>query len=119
MLTLGPVIGKLGGGVESIPVDFVSPSSSGVYDVVAVPAPEGVATHVVVATETTNVTGTNQALHPQMIIDGVELGSVPVRVASGVSLVVHGPTHVQVTRKATTNAYDPSFTGAVYYWPAE
>ena len=114
-LVLGPVIGKLGGGgaeVSEIPVDFTSPSGTGVYHVVDVPVPEGVTARVMVV-GISGVTTTGYGL-PYLRIGGATV-AYPVQAFAG-ERVVTGPTVVEVNRRATGSNYDPSFVGTVYWW---
>ena len=114
-LSLGPVIGKLGGGAEvhAIPVNFVSPSGTGVHHVVDVPVPEGVTARVVVVgvSETESVTSTTI---PYLMIGAVTV-AYPVRAFAG-ERVVTGPTVVEVNRRRSASAGDPSFVGTVFWW---
>ena len=111
-LVLGPVIGRLGGGgveVSEIPVDFTSPSSTGVHHVVTVPVPEGVTARVIVVGISE---GANAAIIPDLMIGGVTV-AYPLQAFAG-ERVVTGPTVVEVNRRSTL--YAPSFVGTVYWW---
>ena len=115
-LVLGPVIGKLVGGAEinTIPVDFVSSSGTGVKHVVDVPVPEGVTARVVVV-GTSEVKGSSSGSWPMLIIGGQDIGIYHGSV--GGSATVAGPTVVEVNRRATSSLnFDPSFVGTVYWW---
>ena len=115
-LVLGPVIGKLGGGgaeVHTIPVDFVSPSGSGVKHVVDVPVPEGVTARVIVVGTSAGI-ASNDNSWPRLIIGGHEIGRYHSSV--GGSATVTGPTVVEADRRSTSSLYDPSFVGTVYWW---
>lgn len=115
-LVLGPVIGKLGGGAEvhAIPVDFVSPSATGVYHVVNVPIPEGVTARVMVVGTSESTMSQNESGWPRLIIGGQEIVSYYNSV--GGSTTVTGPTVVEVERKNILSSSDPSFVGTVYWW---
>ena len=110
-LTLGPVVGKLGGGAEvhTIPVDFVSPSGSGVEHVVDVPVPEGVTARVIVVGITEGMASIADRW-PRLIIGGQDIGRYHGSV--GGSATVTGPTVVEVNQIG----YNPSFVGTVYWW---
>ena len=114
-LMLGPVIGKLGGGAEinTIPVDFVSSSGTGVKHVVDVPVPVGVTARVVVV-GTSGGMSSSSGSWPRLIIGGQDIGTYYESV--GGSATVTGPTVVEVNRMATSSLYDPSFVGTVYWW---
>ena len=114
-LVLGPVISKIGGGgveVSEIPVDFTSPSATGVKHVVDVPVPEGVTARVMVV-GISGVITTGHGL-PYLMIGGVTV-AYPIQAFAG-EMVVTGPTVVEVNRRSTSSNYDPSFVGAVYWW---
>ena len=115
-LTLGPVIGRIGGGgaeISEIPVNFTSPSGTGVKHVVDVPVPVGVAARVIVV-GTSGVTNTSNSSWPSLIIGGQEIGRYYSSV--GGSATVTGPTVVEVNRRSPSSLYDPSFVGTVYWW---
>ena len=115
-LALGPVIGRLGGGgveVSEIPVDFTSPSGTGVHHVVDVPVPVGVTARVIVV-GTSGVTTAVASAIPYLLIGGVTV-AYPVQAFAG-EVVVTGPTVVEVNRRSGTTAGDPSFVGTVYWW---
>ena len=113
-LTLGPVVGKLGGGAEvhTIPVDFVSSSGQGVKHVVDVPVPEGVTARVIVI-GSADISSSSTSW-PRLIIGGQNIGLYYSNV--GGSATVTGPTVVEAERRATSSQYDPSFVGTVYWW---
>ena len=115
-LILGPVIGRLGGGgaeISEIPVDFTSPSATGVHHVVTAPVPEGVTARVVVV-GTSEATGVGSVSIPYLMIGGVTV-AYPLQAFAG-EMVVTGPTVVQVNRRSAQSNYDPSFVGTVYWW---
>ena len=115
-LVLGPVIGRIGGGgaeISEIPVNFTSPSGTGVKHVVDVPVPAGVTARVVVV-GITEVTGVGSVSIPYLMIGGVTV-AYPVQAFAG-ERVVTGPTVVEADRRSTSSLYDPSFVGAVYWW---
>ena len=114
-LSLGPVIGTLGGGAEvhEIPVDFVSSSGTGAKHVVDVPVPEGVTARVIVVGTAAGVTVAATSTIPYLIIGGVTV-AYPVQAFAG-EMVVTGPTVVEVNRR-DARQYDPSFAGTVYWW---
>ena len=115
-LTLGPVVGKIGGGgaeVSEIPVSFTSPSSTGTYHVVDVPVPEGVTARVIVV-GTSEATTVNSSLSPELMIGGVTV-AYPVQAFAG-EMVVTGPTVVEANRRFSPANADPSFVGTVYWW---
>ena len=115
-LTLGPVVGKLGGGgaeVSEIPVNFTSPSSKGVHHVVTVPVPVGVTARVIVV-GMAEATQPNSTGVPHLVIGGVTV-TYPLQAFAG-EMAVTGPTVVEVNRRSTTSSYDPSFVGTVYWW---
>ena len=115
-LTLGPVIGRIGGGgaeISEIPVNFTSPSGTGVKHVVDVPVPVGVAARVIVV-GTSEATQPNSTGVPYLMIGGVTV-AYPIQAFAG-EMVVTGPTVVEVNRRSTTSSYDPSFVGTVYWW---
>lgn len=121
-LQLGPVIGKIGGGVEVHRLDVnhthVS-SSSGSQETVAVLDVVGrwrVA--VKIDSAASNVTSSNQM--PSMVVNGTDIarytgGLSPI--PGAVSGVVDGPVTIE-TRKMNSHQTtgDPSFTGAIFYW---
>ena len=119
-LVLGPVVGKLGGGgaeVNTIPVDFVSSSGTGVKHVVDVPVPEGVTARVVVV-GTSGIGDTMRSPSwPRLIIGGQDIGQYYKDV--GGSATVTGPTVVEVNRRSTSSSADPSFVGTVYWWEVD
>ena len=119
-LVLGPVIGKLGGGgaeVHTIPVNFTSPSSTGMKHVVDVPVPVGVTARVIVV-GTSEVRGSDANSWPRLIIGGQGIG--PYYSSVGGSATVTGPTVVQADRRSTSSLnYDPSFVGTVYWWEVD
>ena len=115
-LVLGSVIGRIGGGgaeISEIPVDFTSPSATGVKHVVDVPVPEGVTARVVVV-GTSEATSGNQPYIPYLRIGGVTV-AYPVQAFAG-EMVVTGPTVVEVYRRFNSSDVDPSFVGTVYWW---
>lgn len=115
-LSLGPVIGTLGGGgaeVSEIPVDFTSPSGRGVHHVVTVPVPEGVTARVVVV-GVSEVTISTYRIIPSLMIGGVTVG-YPVQAFAG-EMVVTGPTVVEAERRTLLDTGDPSFVGNVFWW---
>lgn len=116
-LVLGPVIGRIGGGgadISEIPVNFTSPSATGVHHVVDVPVPEGVTARVIVV-GTSEVTGVSPiSAISQLMIGGVTV-AYPVQAFAG-EMVVTGPTVVEVNRRGTLNNFAPSFVGTVYWW---
>lgn len=118
-LTLGPVIGRIGGGgveVSEIPVNFVSSSAYGdlgVQHVVDVPIPEGVTARVIVV-GITEATDTGSAFIPSLRIGGVTVG-YPLQAFAG-ERVVTGPTVVEANRRYSGSSGDPSFVGTVYWW---
>ena len=116
-LVLGPVIGKLGGGgaeVHTIPVNFTSPSSTGVHHVATVPVPEGVTARVIVV-GISEATDRSLPYAPDLMIGGVTV-AYPVQAFAG-EMVATGPTVVEVNRRYTGSSGDPSFVGTVYWWP--
>ena len=113
-LTLGPVIGKIGGGgaeISEIPVNFTSPSSTGVHHVVDVPVPEGVTARVIVVGTSEADNSTTSSI-PYLMIGGVTV-AYPLQAFAG-EMVVTGPTVVEVRRRSSL--YAPSFVGTVYWW---
>ena len=115
-LVLGPVIGRLGGGgaeVSEIPVNFTSPSGTGVHHVVTVPVPVGVTARVIVV-GTSEATQPNSTGVPHLMIGGGTV-AYPLQAFAG-EMAVTGPTVVEVNRRSTTSSYDPSFVGTVYWW---
>lgn len=118
-LTLGPVIGKLGGGAEisEIPVNFVSPSGSGTYDVITVPVPEGKPHCVAYLIHSTSVGSSATSYYPILYIDGESKGRVYS--TGGGSVTSQSPVLIQIQRTTNNSNGNPSHTGTVYYWPAE
>ena len=117
-LTLGPVVGKLGGGgaeISEIPVNFTSPSANGVHHVVDVPVPEGVTARVIVV-GTSEATDSVSSIIPDLMIGGVTV-AYPIQAFAG-ERVVTGPTVVEVTRRYAGSSGGPSFVGTVYWWEA-
>ena len=117
-LALGPVIGKLGGGAEinTIPVDFVSPTGTGLKHVVDVPVPAGATARVVVVGSTGSM-GSNESSWSVLIIGGQSIGRYYDHV--GGSATVTGPTSVEIDKRTTSSLYDPSFDGVVYWWEVD
>ena len=114
-LQLGPVIGKIGGAsVESIPIDFVSPSGKGTYDVMTVPVPAGKRCRMMV-TINSPINNTNMGSYPELIIGGENMGKF-FDGACGASKIVTGPALIQVRRVSSSATFDPSFTGTAYWW---
>ena len=114
-LVLGSIIGTIGGGAEvsEIPVNFVSPSGTGVNHVVDVPVPEGVTARVIVV-GTSEANNSTQSSIPYLRIGGVTV-AYPVQAFAG-ERVVTGPTVVEAVRRDVTGRGDPSFVGTVYWW---
>ena len=118
-LVLGPVIGRIGGGgaeVNTIPVDFVSSSGTGVKHVVDVPVPEGVTARVIVVGTSAGM-ASNKSSWPRLIIGGQDIGIYYDSV--GGSVTVTGPTVIEAERRTTSSLYDPSFVGTVYWWEVD
>ena len=114
-LVLGPVIGKLGGGgaeVHTIPVNFTSPSGTGMKHVVDVPVPVGVTARVIVVGVSEATTAASSGI-PYLMIGGVTV-AYPVQAFAG-EMVVTGPTVVEVSRRSNTASSGPSFVGTVYW----
>lgn len=115
-LVLGSIIGTIGGGAEvhAIPVDFVSPSATGVHHVVNVPIPEGVTARVMVVGTSESTMAQSESSWPRLIIGGQEIVSYYNSV--GGSTTVTGPTALEARRMNILPSSDPSFVGTVYWW---
>ena len=116
-LVLGSIIGTIGGGgaeVSEIPVNFTSPSGTGVKHVVDVPVPEGVTARVMVVGTSESTMSQSESSWPRLIIGGQDIGSYYNSV--GGSATVTGPTVVEVERMNILSSSDPSFVGTVYWW---
>lgn len=118
-LMLGPVIGKLGGGAEinTIPVDFVSSSGSGVKDVVTVPIPEGSPHCVVYLIHSASPSSGATSYYPELLVDGESKGRFYE--TAGGSVTSQSPVLIQVRRTSNNSSANPSHTGTVYYWPVD
>lgn len=110
-------VGKTGGTkVTEIPVNFISPSATGIQDVTTVQLPEGREYRVTLIIDSIAVDGSSILSMPELILGGVNKGKL-LSGAAGASVVSQGSVDIQVNRKSTSGSYSPSFTGTVYYWP--
>lgn len=116
-LQLGNVIGKIGGKeVNQIDVDFTSPSSTGSYNVVTVPVPEGKTAKVVLVI--TAASGTASAgQSPQVrFSESPYFANFAGDFQSGLTVESTGPTTLVATRRNSINSYTASFQGVIYWW---
>ena len=115
-LVLGPVIGRIGGGgaeISEIPVNFTSPSGTGVHHVATVPVPEGVTARVIVV-GISEATDRSLPYAPDLMIGGVTV-AYPVQAFAG-ERTATGPTVVEVNRRGNLAEANPSFVGSVFWW---
>ena len=120
-LQLGPVIGKLGGGVEVHRLDVnhthVSISASSV-ETVAVLDVVG-RWRVAVKIDSATSTVASSAQLPSMVVNGTDIarytgGLSPI--PGAVSGVVDGPVTIETRKENTGVSGSPSFTGTIFYW---
>lgn len=120
-LSLGPVIGKIGGGVEvhSLDVNHTHVWNSGnSVETVAVLDVVG-RWRVAVKIDSATSTIASSAQMPSMVVNGTGIarytgGLNPI--PGAVSGVVDGPVTIETRKENASGSGDPSFTGTIFYW---
>lgn len=117
-VSLGPVVGKVGGGTEIHRIDVPSYSTGdSSKDLVTVPVPTGKTAKVAVSFRVTGSGGTSATNYPTMIVGGATLqvgSSSPIW--GGVVADVSGPTIIRHSRTTSSSAYAFPVTDFVVYW---